>query len=1217
MSAIQPRLTVVFTVGGTTYRYATEGFYDASGNYYEGDMLEYPTLRDRLVNRFWGAFDSEIIRVSIINQDGSWDTLIGAQELRGVDCDLEYYDAAAGGSPTTLVRGKIKEWDVRDTVELTVEVRSMDPLETVLPSKLVNTTDFPYATDLGAPINIIFGNAKDVPLPYIFYDYTNDYYDYLICERTSLHQLSSVSKVYRNGVEVDSSEYTVYDGSQGSPHAGFAFIRFIVEQRMHSGELHTITADVNMTSRDFADAVKLILSDSTVGLGESVNAASFSTASSDLGTIGSMYCDGRISTQRKARNILDELCKMCRGFYDQNTSGEWTLDIDTYDSGYVAVFGHEDGYYNNILEIKSRRITEASEALKSVTLRYGLNRGTFDYENVRSVFSFGVDKIHETDFVQDHTTADKITCYWMKLAQYSDEGLEITVGEDGRNVDKREIISAIIPSRSINGNYRVEEIEKRDATFDLVLKEYSSSIYTYGAGSMPSGSQKDEDKDFREEYPNAMTDLVKVSEGAYQTDDGTTLAFIILSVDRTKYEPNFKKAVFGYKRTTESIYTLVDGFLYSGLEWRVKIEGLAPGATYDFIAYSENVFGLLSTTSNPTLQDTAVSDTSAPDVPSSVGIEQVNITNARIYWTNPSQVDFKGVQIWCSTTNDRATANLRKTVLGIAGAAGEWIHSGIGTTNSYYYWIRAVDWSDNPSSWYPSGATSGMEIAAGTRPTINELLSELFDDTNYETTFDLYYDSVRVLKPSSTYPSWVISTSYSVDDDVKHTGAGLHIYRCIQAHTSAASNEPGVGVDWALYWEQLSDSVMTGIPVFAVGEIGGQPTVGVNGDLIVDNAILARHIQVGEVDWASHVSGSGKPANGATVNNLNYSPNPPFVYGGNSGDFWYDTTNLKLYQNIGGGTNWYECGNDFSLLSHMGGDVDDIADGSSYIRAPIAWKKSGKTTIDGGQIETDTVTALQINVATLSAIAANVGTLTAGVIRSADSNIYFDLTNNELNINGTTHLNLYHLCPINFTYSGSPFAKMYFDYSNSFLGLEKFIGSYGSKLWLTDKTINQGFTFTAASPSGTRYLYWLYTSSDTAFYPGDNNIQDCGKDANAWQDIYYYVAHDKCVFLDELDDLKILHDMKPSGEYDKDGLPKLDLLSLPPWMTNRAKLREEVRHEMGDMITDEDFEELIKDDDQLGYRVFRNSGHYNDLLAGAIRKMDQRLQTLEARASLN
>lgn len=50
------------------------------------------------------------------------------------------------------------------------------------------------------------------------------------------------------------------------------------------------------------------------------------------------------------------------------------------------------------------------------------------------------------------------------------------------------------------------------------------------------------------------------------------------------------------------------------------------------------------------------------------------------------------------------------------------------------------------------------------------------------------------------------------------------------------------------------------------------------------------------------------------------------------------------------------------------------------------WKMSGRTTINGGQIEADTVTAVQINVNSLSAISADLGTVTAGTLNGVNIN---------------------------------------------------------------------------------------------------------------------------------------------------------------------------------------------------------------------------------------
>ena len=45
--------------------------------------------------------------------------------------------------------------------------------------------------------------------------------------------------------------------------------------------------------------------------------------------------------------------------------------------------------------------------------------------------------------------------------------------------------------------------------------------------------------------------------------------------------------------------------------------------------------------------------------------------------------------------------------------------------------------------------------------------------------------------------AWVVTTDYFVDDAVTNGG---ETYVCIQDHTAAAADQPGVGVNWEDYW---------------------------------------------------------------------------------------------------------------------------------------------------------------------------------------------------------------------------------------------------------------------------------------------------------------------------------------------------------------------------------------------------------------------------------
>jgi len=48
---------------------------------------------------------------------------------------------------------------------------------------------------------------------------------------------------------------------------------------------------------------------------------------------------------------------------------------------------------------------------------------------------------------------------------------------------------------------------------------------------------------------------------------------------------------------------------------------------------------------------------------------------------------------------------------------------------------------------------------------------------------------------------WTASTAYIIDNYVRY---GSKRYRCILAHTSAAADTPGTGVNWATYWVEIS-----------------------------------------------------------------------------------------------------------------------------------------------------------------------------------------------------------------------------------------------------------------------------------------------------------------------------------------------------------------------------------------------------------------------------
>ncbi|MDK2957792.1 MAG: hypothetical protein PWQ57_3290 [Desulfovibrionales bacterium] len=180
-----------------------------------------------------------------------------------------------------------------------------------------------------------------------------------------------------------------------------------------------------------------------------------------------------------------------------------------------------------------------------------------------------------------------------------------------------------------------------------------------------------------------------------------------------------------------------------------------------------------------------------PNPPRDLAVVNSVVSN-KLSWTNPANNagDISHVEIWCAFGSESLSDALR---VGVATApTATFTHTGLNTRIAHAYWIRTVNWSGMYSSWEP--ATGGHVVPADSSATINDLLATLTDDAQYETLHKIVADSFMVLQPS----------------------AGL--------------TEPR--------------------PVFTVGTIDGEAAVGVNGDAIVDGAILARMLDADIVTGA-------------------------------------------------------------------------------------------------------------------------------------------------------------------------------------------------------------------------------------------------------------------------------------------------------------------------------------------------------------------------------
>lgn len=179
--------------------------------------------------------------------------------------------------------------------------------------------------------------------------------------------------------------------------------------------------------------------------------------------------------------------------------------------------------------------------------------------------------------------------------------------------------------------------------------------------------------------------------------------------------------------------------------------------------------------------------------------------------------------------------------------------------------------------------------------------------------------------------------------------------------------------------------------------------------------------------------------------------------------------------------------------------------------------------------------------------------------------------------------------------------------------------------------------------------------ADGDYQPATNNNNKVGASSYAFTEMNSYSYVDKCLWLDNEDDLAILKSTAPKKDSkgniildEKTGKPKLDPHSLPEWIHNEKSIRDEIAHKipivkknieriekvleaarnmteeerikkgikMSDLerqkkIQEEDLERWSLSEEEIKERTGRNLGHFVDLVAGSVRKLAEKIEAIE------
>jgi hypothetical protein len=123
----------------------------------------------------------------------------------------------------------------------------------------------------------------------------------------------------------------------------------------------------------------------------------------------------------------------------------------------------------------------------------------------------------------------------------------------------------------------------------------------------------------------------------------------------------------------------------------------------------------------------------------SVGlVAEGGIRAIELSWSNPTVLDFDGVEIWASKINNRAAAT---KVGSVFNGGVTFSHTGLGNLETWYYWIRSFDYAGNFSPFHPESPTAGVSA----------------------TTLDGFGDNLR------------LSGNYLYANNVPYNASGVHV----------------------------------------------------------------------------------------------------------------------------------------------------------------------------------------------------------------------------------------------------------------------------------------------------------------------------------------------------------------------------------------------------------------------------------------------------------
>ena len=664
-----PRLLFVFEFTSTHYLTGQGQGLSYGGNDYLPLIISTPEITLASSDTLPGT-----VTIDVANAGALFST---SEDYLGKTIKAYKYDEDAGGSAVLWFSGLVESYSLGPSARFQMEPRPDTVLDKDWPPKMYESDDWRTHEDGNVNDTTIynpkmFGAAYEIPGGYfnklrlipVYYNTVDDYYDY-ICAGP----IEEFTTIYRENRVVDSDEYSWDDGTDekyvDADGRAYAYVRFTRPQTVN-GQYLEITADGKglvmdggSAQRNKVSQIKFLLSDSYWGLGESVNADSF-TASAALDHISPLLGDwviGRGGQQQSLRTILGEMLRDCFSFLQRNSSGEWQIYTDqTIATSSLTIQG-PGGEAENLQKVTAFGRIPAKECIRNLLCEYGYNYWTKSYnyrtsERTVTDIANAQDQTWQLNYVDDAETADRIACYYQKDGQLRRFLLSYEGGLEGHTLallNKITVLDQVYYhddglAEHVNGDFVVFNLNRSEGGFSVEdCKPYDEDVFAYSAGDLPTAALADDYPDYFYTPPSAPTNGSK-SVANYVSTEGQTIARVTLTADAPS--ANFQFLEGGFAQTS-GVPTIVEWFKATDNgdgSWSVTIDGLTPGLAYYLVMRAVNMANFndgstdaqhgawLVIDSNYTM----AGDTATPKAPGSPAIE-AKLKTVKVTWSAVTQ----------------------------------------------------------------------------------------------------------------------------------------------------------------------------------------------------------------------------------------------------------------------------------------------------------------------------------------------------------------------------------------------------------------------------------------------------------------------------------------------------------------------------------------------------------------------------------------------------